>query len=418
MSDNDKSIPQSCILSSDNPCDCEPWNDVYCELHLPELEPECDCSPFGHNCGKKDNDNPPFYAPPPEPTAASKFLERPAFLEPLPKPNQCPHNPKSKAALEWALDRLKVDVRQNMRWYTTDWRKNGGGWLDDGEWTQMTGRAAARFRSDMEEAFVVKGWNGIVPLKFGQNAFNESLDSMLFSREVDPFVEYLDELKAPSGRRKLPIALAHCFDVDPEYLALAEWASRTIFLGAVWRAYHPGTVLDEMPIIVGPGGIGKTSFLREAVPPELTGLYGSGLDLAETPKARVEALQGRVLVECSDMMGSTQGDANRIKDFISRTDDGSVRLAYRRDPEPSPRRCVLVGTADREKFLRPDGNPRRFVPVRLTGGKAYKVIRFMETYRDRLWSEAKELYLKGQHPRLPDELKALAHDMAVRAFVE
>ena len=422
MSDNDKSIPQSSILSSDNPCDCEPWNDVYCELHLPELEPdepepECSCAAFGHDCGK-DNNNKPFKAPTPK--QVEQFLGRPAYLPPPPKANQCPHQPKSKAALEWALDSLQIDVRQNMRWYTTDWRRNSGSFFDEwSEWTQMTGRAAARFRSDIEEAFVVRGWkDGLMPLKFGQNAFNESLDSMLFSREVDPFVEYLDDLRAPKGRHKLPIALAHCFDVDPEYLPLAEWASRTIFLGAVWRAYHPGTVLDEMPIIVGPGGIGKTSFLREAVPPELTGLYGSGLDLAETPKARVEALQGRVLVECSDMMGSTAGDANRIKDFISRTDDGSVRLAYRRDPEPSPRRCVLVGTANRDRFLRPDGNPRRFVPVRLTGGKAFKVIRFMETYRDRLWSEAKELYLKGQHPRLPDELKALAHDMAVRAFVQ
>ena len=405
------SNPTDTNLSTPLECDCVPWEEYDCGLHT------CDCSPFGdHECGK-ENPPLPVYTPAPEP---KKYPAPAPFMLRQPrKENECPHGPKSKAALEWALNRLKVDVRQNMRWYTTDWRKNGGGWLDDGEWTQMTGRAAARFRSDIEEAFVVRGWkDGLMPLKFGQNAFNESLDSMLFSREVDPFVEYLDDLKAPSGRRKLPIALAHCFDVDPEYLPLAEWASRTIFLGAVWRAYHPGTVLDEMPIIVGPGGIGKTSFLREAVPQHLTGLYGSGLDLAETPKARVEALQGRVLVECSDMMGSTQGDANRIKDFISRTDDGSVRLAYRRDPEPSPRRCVLVGTADREKFLRPDGNPRRFVPVVLTGGKAYKVIRFMGQYRDRLWSEAKELYLKGQHPRLPDELKQLAHDMACRAFIE
>ena len=57
MSDNDKSTPQSSILSSDNPCDCEPWNDVYCELHLPELEPEpeCSCAEFGHDCGKDNN---------------------------------------------------------------------------------------------------------------------------------------------------------------------------------------------------------------------------------------------------------------------------------------------------------------------------------------------------------------------------
>ena len=86
-----------------------------------------------------------------------------------------------------------------------------------------------------------------------------------------------------------------------------------------------------------------------------------------------------------------------------------VRLAYRRDPEPCPRRCVIVGTADRDVFLRRDKNPRRFVPILLTGGKVYKVIRYMEGYRDRLWAEAIELYGKGVPPRLPDELKLVAH---------
>ena len=129
-----------------------------------------------------------------------------------------------------------------------------------------------------------------------------------------------------------------------------------------------------MPILVGAGGIGKTTYLRLAVPQNIVGLYGSGLDFAAPPQQRVEALQGKAIVECSEMVGATVADTGRIKDFISRTDDGSIRLAYRHDPEPMPRRCVLVGTADRAKFLAPDTNPRRrFVPIMLDGGKAWKV---------------------------------------------
>ena len=321
-----------------------------------------------------------------------------------------PHLPKTAAALEWALGRLGVTVRQNTRRHTVEWCK-------DGEWLLLNGRAAARFRSDIESNFVVDSYRGLMPLKFGREAFNEALDSLLFDHEIDPFVEYLDSLDSPTGRRKLPGSIAHCFDVAAGYEALAEWASTAIFLGAVWRAYEPGTVLDEMPIIQGPPGIGKTTIIRLAVPQHIPGLYGSGLDLAETPKGKVEALQGKAIVECSDMMGATAGDANKIKDFISRVDDGSVRLAYRRDPEPCPRRCVLVGTADRARFLRKDKNPRRFVPIVLDSGKVYKVHRYMDTYRDRLWAEAVEMYGKGVPPRLPDELKLVAHDMALKAMV-
>ena len=79
------------------------------------------------------------------------------------------------------------------------------------------------------------------------------MDSLLFDKEVDPFLEYLEQLPAPTGRRKLSGSLAHCFDIKEGYEELAEWASQAIFLGAVWRAYQPGTVLDEMPIIVGKG---------------------------------------------------------------------------------------------------------------------------------------------------------------------
>ena len=118
-----------------------------------------------------------------------------------------PYLPKTAAALEWALASLGVTVRQNMRSYAVEWCK-------DDEWLMLNGRAAARFRSDIETNFVVDGYRGLMPLKFGREAFNESMDSLLFDHEVDPFVEYLDTLPLPTGRRKLPGTIAHCFDVS------------------------------------------------------------------------------------------------------------------------------------------------------------------------------------------------------------
>ena len=51
--------------------------------------------------------------------------------------------------MEWALERQNVDVRQNMRRYTVEWRLGG-------EWTEMTGRAAAWIRAEIESAYVVE----------------------------------------------------------------------------------------------------------------------------------------------------------------------------------------------------------------------------------------------------------------------
>ena len=326
--------------------------------------------------------------------------------------NECTYKPKTAKALDWALRMLGVDVRHNLRRHATEYQ------MDGGEWQGLTSRAIARITSEVEDTFTVKGYRDfLMPLKFGREAFKDCLDSLLYDREVDPFLDYLNDLPEPTGRRILPGLLERCFDVEGGQADLAAWASRAVPLGVVWRAYQPGTVMDEMVVLVGPGGIGKTTFLREMVPPHIPGLYGSGLDLAADPKARVESLQGRAVMEVAEMVGAARGDMGKIKDFISRVDDGAVRLAYRRDPEDSPRRVVMVGTADRGQFLARDPNPRRFVPIVLSGGRAKGVYRYMGRNRDRIFAEAKELYNKGIAARLPETLKTAACDAAFKAMV-
>ena len=124
----------------------------------------------------------------------------------------------------------------------------------------------------------------------------------------------------------------------------------------------------------------------------------------------VEALQSKAIVEISEMVGAGEADLARIKDFISRQSDAAIRLAYRRNPEPMPRRCIMVGTADRKRFLPPDNNHRRFVPVVLGRGDARKVRRYMAKNRERLWSEAVSLYRRGVMAHLPERLKGRAEE--------
>ena len=131
-------------------------------------------------------------------------------------------------------------------------------------------------------------------------------------------------------------------------------------------------------VLIGPQGIGKSSALRLALPPDHPGWFADGLNLAAFPKERAEALQGRVIVEVAEMAGSTRAELESLKSFLSRTDDGSVRLAYRRNPETLLRRCIIVGTTNDPNPLPndPSGN-RRFVPVVLSGGDVVNLIAYM-----------------------------------------
>ena len=163
--------------------------------------------------------------------------------------------------------------------------------------------------------------------------------------------------------------------------------------------------MDEMPVLIGPQGCGKSTALRCVLPPEHPDWFADGLHLAADPKTRTETLQSRVIVEVAEMAGSTRAELESLKAFLSRTDDGAVRLAYRRNPETALRRCIIVGTSNDRTCLPndPSGN-RRFVSVFLGGGDPTALRAYLDERREQLWAEALAAYRDGVEARLPDNL--------------
>ena len=199
---------------------------------------------------------------------------------------------------------------------------------------------------------------------------------------------------------------------------LLQWASRSVLLAAVVRTDAPGEKHDEMVVLVGPQGIGKSTAWAWLLPPapDRPRWFSDGLSFHDDQKRQVEALQGKVLVEASEMTGSTKAEVEIIKKFLSRTDD-SVRLTYRRDPSPLLRRCVIVGTTNDPRCLPNDPSGlRRFVPVHCTAGDPTAVRVFLDEYRDQLWAEACHRMRGEKEPAyLPDKLKA-AQKVAAEQF--
>ncbi len=190
---------------------------------------------------------------------------------------------------------------------------------------------------------------------------------------------------------------------------LVLWVAQFLLLGPIERAFTPAAKLDEMPVLVGPQGIGKSTLLRLILPQDEPAWFADGLNLSSDPKEKAEALQGRVIVEVSEMQGSTRADLEALKAFISRTDDGNVRLAYRRNPETLPRRCILVGTTNSSESLPNDPTGlRRFVPIALNQATE-ATERFLDPdKRKQLWAEGLHRYEKGARTSLPRKLMGRA----------
>ena len=130
-------------------------------------------------------------------------------------------------------------------------------------------------REEIARQFYIRTREGPKPLAWGREAFHDTLSALLHYRERDPFLDYLDELPLWDGLARVEGLLCNMFGAA--WSPLAEWASLFMFLGVVQRTFEPGCKLDEIPVLIGPQGIGKSALPRNAVPPDIPDLYGDGL---------------------------------------------------------------------------------------------------------------------------------------------
>ncbi|MBA9088797.1 putative P-loop ATPase [Fontibacillus solani] len=201
--------------------------------------------------------------------------------------------------------------------------------------------------------------------------------------------------------------------------------SRKSFTAAVARAMVPGVKYDYMPILAGPQGLGKSTFLR------LMGKnwYSDSLTTFEGKEA-CEMIQGIWVNEVGELTGMSKSESNAVKQFLSRTED-IYREAYGKRTMPYPRRCVFFGTTNDSEFLRDRTGNRRFWPIDVGSLQPTKsVFRDLAGEVDQIYAEAfvrwqlgEQLYLTGEAERLSKEQQdehreSSAKEGIIRAFVE
>ncbi len=327
---------------------------------------------------------------------------------PAPEPSLLRKDPDGLAT---ALSQLGIAWRWNIRAARPEFSFS----LEGHDWQPATDLLMDRLRMDVAQRFNTAGDDGTTArFYFGRELWTACLNGLLFDNQVDPFRQWLESLEPWDGTKRLDHWLTWCFTLEDPQCPLTRWASAALFLGCVARTFQPGYKADEMVVLHGPQGCGKSTALRAMFPGDHPEWFGDGLHMAADSKTRTEALLGRVLVEASELAGSNRAELESLKAFLSRTDDGGIRLAYRRNPEHSlPRRCIIAGTMNHDGLPNdPTGN-RRFVVVKVKPGEysdqkgAAGVWTYLQIYRECLWAEALARYRDGEPAWLPAHLSAL-----------
>lgn len=190
--------------------------------------------------------------------------------------------------------------------------------------------------------------------------------------------------------------------VDTEYNRAV---TRKAFAAAVARAMTPGCKYDNMVILTGAQGIGKSTLLDRMS----RGWFNDSIRTFEGKEAS-ELLQGVWLVEVSELDAFRRTDVSRIKQFLSLRAD-RFRAAYGRNVKELPRSCIFFGTTNNSDFLQDTTGNRRFWPVDTGDLPASKSVwKDLEREIDQIWAEAVVRWQAGEPLYLTGELERQARE--------
>lgn len=230
-------------------------------------------------------------------------------------------------------------------------------------------------------------------------------------RAFHPIKEYLEGLPDWDGVERIADAPRAYFGAEGTTLERAYMVC--FMVAAIKRIYEPGCKFDEMLTIVGPQGMLKSTFFST-----LSGRAYFNDSLKELKgKDAFEILDGSWIVEMAELTALSKSEDAELKQFLSSSAD-RYRKAYARNVSLNKRQSVIVGTTNREEFLKDPTGARRFWAIKALVNKPTKSIATdLAAERDALWAEAYTLYQFGEPTYLSDELKALQVDSA-ESFME
>lgn len=174
---------------------------------------------------------------------------------------------------------------------------------------------------------------------------------------------------------------------------------RLWLVAAVRRVRRPGCKFDNMLVLEGAQGAGKSTALKI-----LAGeWFEESVRLSAEPKELVEQTRGKWLIEVPELSGMAAREVEHVKALITRTED-TARLAYARTATTVARQFILAATTNDSHYLRDTTGNRRFWPVKV--GSLDLVA--LAADRDQLWAEAAAIEARGEPLTLPRELWAVA----------
>ena len=238
---------------------------------------------------------------------------------------------------------------------------------------------------------------------FSQRNYDVAVAKAVDDRSYHPIRDYFKTLPEWDGIPRVETALVDYLGAEDTPYVRA--VTRKLLCAAYVRVHNPGCKFDNMIVLNGDQGIGKSTFISK-----LGGeWYSDSLNLSDmNDKTAAEKLQGYWILEIGELAGMRKADLDKVKAFISRQDD-KYRASFGRRVTPHPRQCVFFGTTNNVNgYLRDITGNRRYWNVKVTGEGRYKAWELDDDTVAQIWAEVMVIAKAGEKLYLPAELENYA----------
>lgn len=239
--------------------------------------------------------------------------------------------------------------------------------------------------------YEIKGGPSIV------NAFTEITRRNRFN----PIKDYVESFTWDGVPRVESLFIDYLGAPDTHYVRSA---TRKMLLAAITRLYQPGCKFDQMAVLIGPQGAGKSSLLAKLG----RKWFSDSLRTFENKEAG-EHLQSGWIFEIGELSAMRKAEVEEVKAFLSKTED-RYRVAYDRQVTEFPRKCVFFGTTNSREFLQDQTGNRRFWPIDIDPVRATKDhwTDLTDDEVGQIWAEVLTYYRAGERLELDQQAKAEA----------
>lgn len=133
-----------------------------------------------------------------------------------------------------------------------------------------------------------------------------------------------------------------------------------------WMTMSPEHGNEVVPLLIGAQGIGKSTFCRRLLPPELIDGYIDHLDFSQE-KEVLRAMSVFQLINIDEFNRySARDQAGKLKNYLQ-MNDIRLKTPYRRSFEVLQRMASFIGTSNPTEVLADPTGSRRFICVQVTG---------------------------------------------------